>query len=201
MGRDVTSTAPGSSTVQLLLSQWLHWSLRALLILFHFLIRSGPYTFLHDWSHKLVVIWTHPLLQGCLGGFSVCYTLVQCWWELPERDVNPKSSLQQPGVNSQGTAREQPSSLALFWEWHTGGKKEGRDHRFRILLDHYNLNVKKKKQSTTKKSKCIKIKKKSTETTKPNMFTDMCLKCFPSTEPKLNLILRTFFFLLNWNLQ
>lgn len=76
-----------------------------------------------------------------------------------------------------------------------GENKEGRDHRFFILLDHSIVKVKKTKHNQ-KKSKLSK-KKKSTETTKPNVFTDMGVKCFSSTESKLNLILRTFFFLLN----
>lgn len=109
MDRDVTTTAPHCSTAQFLLSQWLHWSLTALLILFQPLIRTSPYTFLCDWVHKLV-IWIQHLLQGCLGGLSVWYTPEQCWWELPERDVSSKSSLQHPGVN---TAKFSGSFLGL----------------------------------------------------------------------------------------
>lgn len=157
MGRDVTTTAPRCSTAQFLLSQWLHWSLTALLIPFQPLIRTSPYTFLRDWGHKLelVVIWIQHLLQGCLGCLSVWYTPEQWWWELPEGSVSPKSSLQHPGVN---TAKFSSSFLGLA-RWGEKRKEEITGSLcyltiLKVKKTKYNQNIKENKAQKQQNQTC-----------------------------------------------
>lgn len=106
--------------------------------------RSSPCIFFPGSGHKseLVAIWIHHPLQGCLGNTTVCHVPVGWWRELPEMDVSPSPSLQQPGVNKAKLSGSSGGLTRLE-------KKAGRDQGFLILFKSFTLKVKKTNQTKT----------------------------------------------------